>query len=76
MTQLTKLVCWFCGHDWEALRTFGLNVSPLGHGLMRHKKCRRCGKEYDYIIIEHLDGAGLEASVMNRVEKAAGGKSV
>lgn len=33
-------------------------------------------KEYDYIIIEHLDGAGLEASVMNRVEKAAGGKSV
>ena len=45
MTQLTKLVCWFCGHDWEALRTFGLNASPLGHGLMRHKKCRRCGKE-------------------------------
>lgn len=45
MTQLTKLVCWFCGHDWEALRTLGLNVSPLGHGLMRHKKCRRCGKE-------------------------------
>lgn len=33
-------------------------------------------KEYDYIIIEHLDGTGLEASVMNRVEKAAGGKSV
>ena len=33
-------------------------------------------KAYDYIIIERLDGAGLEASVMNRVEKAAGGKSV
>lgn len=33
-------------------------------------------KEYDCIIIEHLDGAGLEASVMNRVEKAAGGRCV
>lgn len=45
MTHLTKLACWFCGHDWEALRTFGIDVSPLGHGLMRYKKCRRCGKE-------------------------------
>lgn len=33
-------------------------------------------KEYDYIIIERLYGDGLEASVMNRVIKAAGGKSV
>lgn len=33
-------------------------------------------KAYDYIIIERLDGSGLEASVMNRVEKAAGGKCV
>ena len=33
-------------------------------------------KAYDYIIIERLDGAGLEASVMNRVEKVAGGKCV
>ncbi len=33
-------------------------------------------KEYGYIIIEELHGAGLEASVMNRVEKAAGGKRV
>lgn len=45
MTQLTKLVCWFCGHDWESLKTFGLNASPLGHGLLIQKKCRRCGKE-------------------------------
>ena len=28
-------------------------------------------KAYDYIIIERLDGAGLEATVMNREEKAA-----
>lgn len=33
-------------------------------------------KEYDYIIIEELSGNGLEASVMNRVTKAAGGKSI
>lgn len=33
-------------------------------------------KEYDYIIVEELNGDGLEASVMNRVTKAAGGKEV
>lgn len=33
-------------------------------------------KEYDFIIVEQLHGEGLEASVMNRVTKAAGGKSV
>lgn len=33
-------------------------------------------KEYDYIIVERLYGEGLEASVMNRVTKAAGGKSI
>lgn len=33
-------------------------------------------KEYDYIIIERLYGDGLEASVMNRVMKSAGGKTV
>ena len=33
-------------------------------------------KEFDYIIVEELNGDGLEASVMNRVTKAAGGKEV
>jgi len=33
-------------------------------------------KKYGYIIIEELHGGGLEQSVMNRVKKAAGGKSV
>lgn len=33
-------------------------------------------KEYDYIIVEELHGSGLEASVMNRVTKAASGKEV
>ena len=30
----------------------------------------------DYIIVEELEGKGLEASIMNRVNKAAGGKRV
>ena len=33
-------------------------------------------KAYDFIIVEELKGDGLEASVMNRVTKAAGGKEV
>lgn len=33
-------------------------------------------KAYDFIIVEELKGEGLEASVMNRVTKAAGGKEV
>lgn len=33
-------------------------------------------KTYDFIIVEQLHGDGLEASVMNRVSKAAGGKEV
>ncbi len=33
-------------------------------------------KKYDFIIVEQLHGEGLEASVMNRVTKASGGKSV
>ena len=33
-------------------------------------------KQYDFIIVEKLKGDGLEASVMNRVTKAAGGKEV
>lgn len=33
-------------------------------------------KAYDFIIVEQLSGDGLEASVMNRVNKAAGGKVV
>lgn len=33
-------------------------------------------KQYDFIIVEELKGDGLEASVMNRVTKAAGGKEV
>ncbi len=33
-------------------------------------------ERYDYIIVEELGNKGLEASVMNRVEKAAGGNRV
>ena len=33
-------------------------------------------ENYDYIIVEQLDHKGLAGSIMNRVEKAAGGKTV
>ncbi len=33
-------------------------------------------KEFDFIIVEELFGDGLEKSIMNRVEKACGGKRV
>ena len=33
-------------------------------------------EEADYIIVEELEGSGLEASIMNRVTKAAGGNRV
>lgn len=33
-------------------------------------------KTYDYILIEHLSGGGLATSIMNRVEKSAGGRFI
>ncbi len=41
-----------------------------------YKALHDAEKKYGYIIIEELHGEGLEQSVMNRVTKAAGGKSV
>lgn len=37
---------------------------------------RRAEKDFDYIIVEILEGDGIAKSVMNRVMKAAGGKTV
>ena len=37
---------------------------------------REAEREYDVIIVEMLKGGGREASVMNRVMKAVGGKTV
>ena len=37
---------------------------------------RRAEKDFDFIIVEMMDGDGIAKSVMNRVMKAAGGKTV
>lgn len=37
---------------------------------------RRAEKDFDFIIVEMMDGDGIAKSVMNRVIKAAGGKTV
>ena len=37
---------------------------------------RSAEKDYDLIIVEIMQGDGVEKSVMNRVMKAAGGKTV
>ena len=37
---------------------------------------RAAEKSYDVIVVETLEGEGRAASVMNRVMKAVGGKTV
>lgn len=37
---------------------------------------RRAEKDFDFIIVEMMDGDGIAKSVMNRIIKAAGGKTV
>ncbi len=59
----------------------GRNVISLGESVEDYAKnvysaLHDAEKRYDYIIIERLVGDGLESSIMNRVEKAAGGKIV
>ncbi len=57
------------------------NIISLGRSVEEYTKniysaLHDAEKKYDFIIIEALHGEGLEASVMNRVEKATGGKRV
>lgn len=56
------------------LISLGVTAGDYAHNVYR--ALRIAEKEYGYIIIEELHGDGLEASVMNRVEKASGGKRV
>lgn len=60
--------------DDRAQISLGVTVGDYTHNI--YNALHVAEKQYDYIIIEELHGDGLEASVMNRVEKAAGGKRV
>ncbi len=54
--------------------SLGITAQDYSHNI--YNALRVAEKSYDYIIVEELHGDGLEASVMNRVRKAAGGKTV
>ena len=54
--------------------SLGGNVDDFMHGV--YSALRAAEKEYGVIIVEMLDGDGRAASVMNRVMKAVGGKTV
>ena len=54
--------------------SLGITAEDYTHNI--YNALHLAEKQYDFIIIEELHGGGLEASVMNRVEKAAGGKRV
>lgn len=41
----SKLCCWFSGHEWETLQNYTVDISPLGRGVILHRKCSRCGEE-------------------------------
>ena len=54
--------------------SLGGSVDDFMHGV--YSALRAAEKEYGVIIVEMLDGDGRAASVMNRVMKAVGGKTV
>lgn len=54
--------------------SLGITVGDYAHNV--YNALHIAEKKYGFIIIEELNGDGLSASVMNRVEKAAGGKRV
>lgn len=58
----------------RALISLGVTVEDYTRNI--YSALHVAEKAYDFIIVEQLHGDGLEASVMNRVSKAAGGKEV
>lgn len=40
-----RLCCWLRGHEWENLQTYSVEVSPIGKGIIKYRKCSRCGIE-------------------------------
>lgn len=57
-------------------RVISLGVSEKDYMRNVYSALREAEKSFGYIIIDELKGDGIAASVMNRVNKAAGGKQV
>ena len=60
----------------EERRQISLGVTVEDYCRNIYSALHAAEESADYIIVEELYGKGLEASIMNRVEKAAGGKKV
>lgn len=45
MSLIKRLICWFAGHEWETVQTYTVDVSPVGYGTLRCRKCTRCKEE-------------------------------
>ena len=63
--------------DWRGGRariSLGVSVEDFMHSV--YSALRAAEKDYDVIVVETLTGEGRAASVMNRVMKAVGGKTV
>lgn len=45
MSLIKRLICWFAGHEWETVQTYTVDVSPVGYGTLRCRKCARCKEE-------------------------------
>ena len=54
--------------------SLGKSVEDFMHTV--YSALRAAEKSYDVIVVETLEGEGRAASVMNRVMKAVGGKTV
>lgn len=57
-------------------RMISLGVTAEDYARNIYSALREAERSYDHIIVEHLGGGGIEESVMNRVDKAAGGKRI
>jgi L-threonylcarbamoyladenylate synthase len=77
LKQLKNIPCKEAGFKTEIGREYiDLGTSAREYAQNVYAALHTAEKLYEYIIIEGLEGEGIEASVMNRVTKAAGGKTV
>lgn len=56
-----KLCCWLSGHEWETLQLYTVDVSPIGRGIIQHRKCARCGEEQNLFECTASFGSAKEA---------------
>lgn len=58
-----KLCCWLSGHEWETLQLYTVDVSPIGRGIIQHRKCARCGEEQNLFECTASFGSAKEVTI-------------